>query len=931
MAERESRKVIDLMVGGYRLLLAAYPRGFRRRNRAGMVELFRDLCRRAHRTAGARGLLVLALQTLLEVPRHGLAERIVAVRTGTGLGVFRCAATGDAGARRPRAPASSLSSEPSRPPAAVLHSRSPHGDPFMAHLVTDLKYAVRSLRKQPVFTTTVIAMLALGIVGTTAIFSVFDALVLRPLPFEDAGRLVTLDERAPQWNLDYVGIAYPDFDAWRAANRSFEAMAVYDAESVNVSLDGEALRIEAARVSHEMVEVLGIRPLLGRDFDLADDVPGAPGVALLGQDLWEGRFGADPGVVGRAVRIDAEPFTVIGVLPRESLFIGEAELWTPLATDVEENPGSWYLGGVGRLREGISREAAAEDLERVHKGLIEERPANEVTFPIVEPLMERFLGEARLGASALMGAVGIVLLIACANVAGLMLARSGARAREIGIRAALGAGKRRIAGQILTEAVVLAAAGGVIGALLGVGGVRFLAASLPEDVPRWIQLRVDMRFLAFVAATTLSTALVFGLVPALRAAGTDAQQTLQAAATRATATRRRRRGLDLLVAGEVALALVLLVGAGLFMRSFLSLSRVDPGFQADGVISYAIALPRTVYAEDPQMLSFWQQHLEAVGALPGVSQVAAVRNPPLGGHTGYFFEIEGAPEGDPDAPTPVVLLRVVTPGYFRTLGIPLRAGRDFEPADGREGTPGTIIVNQTFVATFFPGGEDPVGRRVRFSGNEDWLTVVGVNHDVRHYGLDTPMRPGVYMPMAGFADRTFHVVARTAVPPDSLLPQIRALVTQADPGLPVFDVATMSERLAESLWNQRATSWMFGVFAGVALLLATGGIYGVVSYAVSQRTREMGIRLALGAPRASLLRQVLGQGAWVAALGALLGLPAAFAAARLLGSLLYGVTPWDPQVYAAVVAVLAGVALLANLAPARRAAAIDPMEVLRDE
>jgi predicted permease len=627
--------------------------------------------------------------------------------------------------------------------------------------------------------------------------------------------------------------------------------------------------------------------------------------------------------------LDSEPHTVIGVLPPESVLI-PGDVWVPLRTSAGERTGSWWLSAIGRMKPGVTRERALADLQRVHEGMIPERGVNEITSPLVIPILERLIGNLRLGTMALLGGVGAVLLIACANVAGLLLARATSRSREVGIRVALGAGRGRIVQQLMTESLLLAGAGALLGVLLGNLGLRAALALAPDNVPRWVDFQMDVRFLAFTVAITSGAALLFGFAPAWRAARSDPQGALRDSG-RTTDGRPRRLGLNALVVGEIALALLLLVCAGLLMTTVQRLQEVDPGFQPENVLAYSISLPSATYEEEEQQLAFFEDHLDALRALPGVLAAGAVSAPPLGRHSGYFFHAEGAETRADDEPTPVTLTRWATTDYFDAIGVRLLAGRTFTLADSVEEAAPVVVVNQTFADFHWPG-ENPVGKRITTNPEEPtWITVVGLTQDVKHYGLDTEMRPGVYLPFERSPQSIMTIVARTGIDPLALVGQARALVRERDPDVPIYGVNTMEQAIADSLWTRRAASWTLTIFAAVALLLAVSGIYGVISYGVGQRTREIGIRMALGARRAQVLRQVVSEGATLVVGGAVVGLAAAYAAARALSGFLFEVSALEPSVYAGVTALLVLVALLANLAPARRAASVDPLDSLRQE
>ncbi|MGD8331001.1 MAG: ABC transporter permease, partial [Acidobacteriota bacterium] len=749
----------DLLQRAFRALLLTYPADFRRRVGADMSEVFADQWQGELRTRGPRALPVFFFRTLRDVLRNGLAERF-----------------------RPTPPLPSPSHRtPSRLPRDPRPTR---GDRSMAVIGNDLRYAARSLAKQPLFSLTVIFVLALGIAGTTGIFSIFNGLFLRPLPFEHPDRLVNLDEEAPRWNLDYVSVNFADFAAWRGRNETFVAMSVFDDDSLNMSLDGEASRVNVTMITADIFDVLPVTPLLGRAFTPAEDTPGAEGVVLLSYAIWRDRFASDPGVLGRTLMLDSEPHTIIGVLPPEAVIV-PGDLWRPLRTAVTERTGSWWLAGIGRLKPGVTFDQARADLQQIHKGMIDERGVNEVTSPLVIPLVERLIGNVRYGTLALLGGVGMVLLIACANVAGLLLARATSRTREVGIRVALGAGRGRIVQQLLTESLLLAGAGALLGVVLGHLGLRAALAVAPDNIPQWAHFDMDVRFLLFTIAITTGAALLFGFAPAWRAARTDPQGALRDTG-RSTAGSRRRWGLNALVVGEIALALLLLVCAGLLMSTVWRLQEVDPGFRPDNVLAYTMSLPRATYGEDSQRLAFYADQLEAVRALPGVISAGAVTDAPLGGHSGYFFTAEGAEPRGEDDPNPVTLTRWATVGYLETIGVNLLEGRTFTLADTGEDAPAVAVVNQSFADFHWPD-VDPIGKRFANDPEDpEWITVIGLAQDVKHYGLDTPMRPGVYLSFEQSPQPTMTIVARTAVEPTSLVEQARGLLHQRDPELPIY-------------------------------------------------------------------------------------------------------------------------------------------------
>ncbi len=797
----------------------------------------------------------------------------------------------------------------------------------------DLKVAVRSIRVNPAFSLTVVLMLALGVAGTTAIFSIFNGMFLRPLPFPAPGRLVDLNEAAPKWNLAQVSVSNPDYVAWTKGNSSFDGMAFFSGGGANLSdSSGLARRIQTAQVTHDLLDVLGLKPALGRNFFPEEDRPGGAKVVLLGYDLWRSLFHGDPNVAGRIVKLDEQPYTVIGVLPREAV-PPEAEAWLPLAADPNQG-NSYYLAGIGRLKAGVSMDRAKADLMRVHKGMIQSVKAyvNELTFPTVIPLRDRYLGDFKTVTNVLLGAVGVVLLIACVNIAGLMMVRGEARAREIAIRAAVGASRLRIVRQLLTESLVLAVLGGAVGVLAGKACLAAMVSLMPDDIPHWIGFGWDARFAVFSILVTGAAAVIFGLAPALQAAAVDALSCLQEA-SRSSMSRGRHRILSGLVVCEIALACILLVCSGLLIQAFRKVLHVDPGIRTDHVMTWRLELPEAKYPKAEQQLAAYRDLVSRLKALPGVTAVSGANLIPLaGGHEGNFFLAEGAPPLGRNEQNPVILTVAALPGYFETMGMTLLKGRWFTDQDLADHAPQVAIVSETFAKRFWPG-QNPVGKRIRYASEHEtpWMQVVGLSRDTRHYGLDVEMRPEVFLPYTVSPRIGLALVLRSSVDASGLVAPVRETIRQADPGLAMFQVRTMTEWLNRSLWTRRACSWLFGAFAAVAILLAVAGIYGVVSFAVSRRTREIGIRIALGARPGDVMLRVLAGGTVLVGIGLIVGLAASMAVANVLESMLFGVSGRDFATYGAVAALVVSVGALANSIPARRAASVDPIRALRFE
>ena len=667
-----------------------------------------------------------------------------------------------------------------------------------------MKLALRNIRTKPAFSLMVIGMLALGVAGNTAIFSIFNGLFLRPFPFPEAERLIDLDETAPKWNLHYTGISDPDLYVWRENNSTFDGMAFFDNNNFNLSDHGTAQRVEGAAVTYDLLKVLGWKPLLGRNFFAQEDRPKGPHVVLLGYNLWQRMFRGDRDVLGRVLRLDNEPYTVIGVLPPEAVFPDRAEIWVPLGADRDPSKSNgWHLSGVGRLKHGVSAQQAAADLLRVHKAMV---PAgwkdNEITFPILTPLRDRYLGDFRSISHILLGGVAVVLIIACVNIAALMLVRGGARAREIAIRTAIGASRSRVVRQLLTENLVLAAAGGMVGVLLGKLCLVGMISLMPADnLPHWISFSMDARFAAFCVAITGAAALLFGLAPAVQSSKVDARGALQDSGVRASLSRARQGTLRALVVFEIALALVLSVSAGLLVEAFRKVLHVDPGFRPENVITFAISLPEVKYKEDAQRVAFFEKLLDRLRAVPGVKSVGAATATPLGGHWGNFWEAEDNPPLGPNDKNPVTLQVVATPEYFEAIGMTFLAGRPFRQEEAEPRHIRTVVVNESFAKHYW-NGLSPIGKRIRHTGGKKAHRldeVVGITRDEKHYGLEQEMKPGVFLPLREIPVNWMNIVLRGSIDPQMLIPPAREILREMDTDIPMYEVRTMTERLDRSL------------------------------------------------------------------------------------------------------------------------------------
>jgi putative ABC transport system permease protein len=804
-------------------------------------------------------------------------------------------------------------------------------------VIHDLKTAFRGLARSPGFTTAAVVTLALGIGANCTIFSVVDGVLLRPLPYPEPERLVLLWERHNQ--LPEMMVSWPDYLDWKERNRVFEDLAVYNRyENVTLTGEGDPELLAAGRITGNLLRILGTRPALGRGFLPEEDRPGAERVAILGHALWQRRFAGDPGILGRTVVLDGRPHAVVGVMPPGHDFPRGNEIYLPLGAHVDErmldrgnHPG---LVGLGRLRPGVLLEAARADMDRVARALEAEHPlTNEGVGAQVFPLREMVVGEVRPVLLVLLGSVGFVLLIACANVANLLLARGARRRQEIAVRTALGAARPRLVRQLLTESCVLALAGGAAGTLLAFWGVDLLRGLAADRIPRITSVSVDGRVLLFTLTLSLLTGILFGAVPALQVSGAEPGALLrQGGAGPGGATRQRLRGA--LVVTQVALTLVLLVGAGLLARSFAKLQAVDPGFAAGGLMAARLTLPATRYPDDASLVGFCREAVARLGRLPGVAGAAAGSPAPFsrsGWQTGITIEGMPAPEARDQ---PLVDAMVATPGYFRTMAIPMLRGREFTERD-QAPSPRVIVVNRAFARRFF-GAEEAIGRRVLIGAPGDpgpWMEIVGVAGDVRRQDLQVVPRPMMHLPYAQAPGelRRLSLLIRTGLDPEAAAPAIRGVLRALDPDLPLHYLTPMTVLIGESVAPRRLTVLLLAFLAALALGIACLGIGAIMAFSVAQRTREFGIRMALGARRSDVLRMVVWQGLRLTTGGLALGLAGSLGLSRLLSGLLFGVTPTDPATYAVVATLLALVSLAACWIPARRATRVDPAVALRYE
>jgi putative ABC transport system permease protein len=818
----------------------------------------------------------------------------------------------------------------------------------MGSLLSDLRHSVRMLLKKPDFTLIAVLTLALGIGANTAIFSVINAVLLRPLPYPNESRLVVLQQTRADKPTDDRGVSYLNFNDWQAQSQSFESMAIVATDEATWTGEGEPVRVRGAVVSSDFFKTLGIATRLGRTFTASDDLPGADGgfnSVILTDSGWRNRFGGDPKIIGRKITVGEQAFTIVGVTPPGILPLQKEPIdyWATVAINGDAAKSGTanasrgyraYLGVIARLKPGVTVAQARAEMETLNRRLQEKYQASNGKVGVaITPLRDLVVGDARSSLWLLFGIVGAVLLIACVNVANLLLARATTRQREIAIRSALGAGTRHIVQQLLSESLLLSLAGGLIGLLLSMWLIDVLMAMLPAEIPQITGLAPDWRVLLFTFSAAILTGLLCGLAPAFTALKTNLTDAIKEGGRNASAssfTTWLRNGL---VVGQIAIALVLLAGAGLLVKSLIRLHQVKPGFETGNILTMQMVLSGDRYLDrqmKPERINAFMSELtDRVSRMPGVSNVSFAQCVPLtsvDNNTG--FDIIERPSSKGEQPS--AQLRFIGLNYFQILGIPELTGRDFTEHDNPQ-TPPVVIVNEAFAREHFKG-EDPIGKRLKLGwGGDDPKEIVGVVSNVRHRALSDIPRPEMYVPQAQFANAGITLLVRSQLKPENLIAPVKKEIYTLDPQLPITDIKTLDEFRADSMAVPRFNAFLLGLFAGLALLLTAVGLFGVMSYSVTQRTNEIGIRLALGAQITDVLRLVIGQGMRLVMLGVLIGLAASMALTRLMANLLFEVSTTDPLTFAGVALLLIGVVLLACWIPARRATKVDPIIALRCE
>jgi len=801
--------------------------------------------------------------------------------------------------------------------------------PWLEQLWQDIRYAWRQLRWNLGFTAVAVLTLALGIGANTAIFSVINAVLLAPLPFPHPDRLVQIWEKDPHIGLDQGVVSPYNFLDWQRQTHDFEAMAAYQHEHFSLTGGPLPVGLSGRRVSADFFRVLNVRPILGRDFLANEDRPGAGHVAIISYSTWQNHLNGDPGIVGKSITLDGESYTVIGVLRADfqSSDLG-SDVWTTPGFELKGRSRADHgLFAIGRLKTGVTLAAASSEMDTIAKRLAQQYPdTNAQSGILLVPLLEQIVGNTRLALLILWGAVGLVLLIACANVANLLLSRGIARRREFAVRAALGAGRMRLMTQLVTESTLLASAGGVLG--LAVAHWAIAAIVRSAAIPRAHGITLDARVLAFTAALSILTGIVFGLAPAFASSSLDLNSALKETGGMMEASAVKSRLRSSLVVAEIALSVVLLAGAGLLIKSLWLLGRVSPGFNPKSVLGVRLSLPDLKYPEGIERAAVFKRVIERLEAVPGVASVGGVNDLPFSGsETSSTFDIEGMPLRSADEIRQADR-RDISPGYFKAMGIPLLKGREFSDQDSA-GSPNVAIINQDLARKYWPTS-DPLGQRIKLY-DKDW-EIVGIVGDVKLLDLAAQDKPELYLPCAQSGSPPWMFFAiRSRIQTEALIASVRNAVRDVVPDEPLYSVRTMEERVEASTAPRRLNALLLGVFAALALLLSAVGTYGVIAYSVAQRTRELGIRMALGAERADVLRMVTHEGLALAGVGVALGVAAALGLTQFLASLLFSVRPADPLTFISVSVLLVAVALISSYIPARRATKVDPMVTLRYE
>jgi predicted permease len=810
--------------------------------------------------------------------------------------------------------------------------------------IQDLKHGIRLLLRNPGFGIVVILALAVGIGANTAVFSVMNAVLLKPLPYKNPDHIVSVAGRFTGIGIpdDRNAISPPEFFDLRQFSTSFSDLSAVLGASYNIRVTDTPERVSGALVTANFFRMLGVDAEVGRTFNDDEDQAGHESVVVIGHALWQRRFASDRNVIGRTIEVSGRTVQIIGVAPPGFQFPDLAEMWTPLVTTPAQLTanfrGSHGLAVYGRIKQELTFPQALTDMERVTQRIIENAPNypyQRFNFAVlIRPLLEDYVGDIRPALILLMGSVGLVLLIACCNVANLLMVRASAREREIGIRAALGASRGRLISQLLTESILLSTVGAVLGIGLALLGVRAIASMGGTTFPRLAQATLDSPTLWFTLGITLLTALIFGIVPALQVSQSATHESLKEGGRSASTGTGHQRLRKVLVIGEVALSLALLSGAGLLIKSFMKLQEVDPGFKSEGVLTLRVALPGARYTNQDQIRSFFRDLMDRVTQTPGVASAGAINALPLSGQGGSGTTTVDTTAVPQDKVSPEADWRVVTPGYMESMGMKLVHGRFFDAHDDASGAP-VAIIDETMARTYWPN-EDPIGKRLKRGGSSPmntnpWLTIVGVVQHVRYISLERPSRVQLYWPLAQTPTTTMSVAIKTSMDPGVVATAVQKATMSIDPEQPIYAVRPMDELLAESMLRRRLLMVLLAVFAGVALSLAALGIYGVISYWVTQRSHEIGIRMALGAGRAQVLRMVVGQSLSVVVIGVALGLGGSLLMTRLITTMLFNVNATDPATYVLVCASLLGVGLIASAIPAIRATLVDPVHTLRQE